>query len=229
VVIGLLYGGGDYGKTLEISTRCGQDSDCNPATAGGIMGCIKGYSDIPEYWKQGLDKVEDMDFKYTTMSLNDVYGMSFKHALVNIEKHGGSVSDNEVTLKAQEPATVRYEKGFPGHFPVEIIGINGGSHKLDVKTPSYSFEFTGIGFVVRGSSKPGQNTSRNSVNQIEVYVDGKLSEKAKLPVDYRQRRTDVCWRYNLERGKHKVRIELKNPVTGSYVYLSDILIYDKKK
>jgi hypothetical protein len=29
VVIGLLYGKGDFTKTIEITTRCGQDADCN--------------------------------------------------------------------------------------------------------------------------------------------------------------------------------------------------------
>ena len=33
VVLGLLYGEDDFDKTLDISTRAGQDSDCNPATA----------------------------------------------------------------------------------------------------------------------------------------------------------------------------------------------------
>ena len=37
VVMGLLYGEGNFYKTIDISTRCGQDSDCNPATAGGIL------------------------------------------------------------------------------------------------------------------------------------------------------------------------------------------------
>lgn len=32
IVIGLLYGEGDINRTLEISTRCGQDSDCNRPT-----------------------------------------------------------------------------------------------------------------------------------------------------------------------------------------------------
>jgi hypothetical protein len=73
IVIGLLYGDSDYTKTLDIATRCGQDSDCNPANAGGILGAILGYDAIPDYWKQGIERVEDMDFKYTTMSLNDVY------------------------------------------------------------------------------------------------------------------------------------------------------------
>ena len=50
VVLGLLYGKGDFGRTIDISTRCGQDSDCNPSTAGGILGTMLGYSNIPDYW-----------------------------------------------------------------------------------------------------------------------------------------------------------------------------------
>jgi len=47
VAIGLLFGKGDFAKTLDIATRCGQDSDCNPASAGGILGAMLGYSKIP--------------------------------------------------------------------------------------------------------------------------------------------------------------------------------------
>jgi hypothetical protein len=54
--LGLLYGEGDYGKTIDISTRAGMDSDCNPANAAGILGTMLGYSNIPDYWKQGLIK-----------------------------------------------------------------------------------------------------------------------------------------------------------------------------
>src|SRR5690349_9186725 len=37
VVLGLLYGNGDFTRTFEITTRCGDDADCNPASAGGIL------------------------------------------------------------------------------------------------------------------------------------------------------------------------------------------------
>ena len=86
VVMGLLYGEGDFGKTLSIATRAGDDSDCNPASAGGILGTMLGYKNIPAYWKQGLAEVEPIDFKYTTISLNDVYELSYKHALGMIRK-----------------------------------------------------------------------------------------------------------------------------------------------
>ena len=38
IVIGLLYGEKDFFKTMDIATRCGQDSDCNPASAAGVLG-----------------------------------------------------------------------------------------------------------------------------------------------------------------------------------------------
>src|SRR5690606_32179561 len=58
VVAGLLYGEGDFTKTIEIATRQGQDSDCNPATAIGVLGVVKGYSGIPAEWLAPLQKAE---------------------------------------------------------------------------------------------------------------------------------------------------------------------------
>ena len=81
-----MYGDGDFTKSLEIATRCGQDADCNPSTVGGILGTILGYDKIPAFWKQGLSEAESIDFKYTTMSLNTVYNIGYKHAIANIEK-----------------------------------------------------------------------------------------------------------------------------------------------
>ena len=54
VALGLLYGKGDFAKTLEVSTRSGQDSDCNPSSAAGILGVMLGYNRIPDVWKAGI-------------------------------------------------------------------------------------------------------------------------------------------------------------------------------
>ena len=79
IVIRLLYGKKDFTQTLEISTRCGQDADCNPSSAGGILVAMLGYEKIPAYWKMGLKEAKLIDFKYTTMSLDDVYATGLKH------------------------------------------------------------------------------------------------------------------------------------------------------
>ena len=97
---------------MDIATRCGQDSDCNPASAAGILGTMLGYSHIPEYWMSNLKEVEDMDFAYTTISLNKAYKMSFDQALQVIERNGGKVEAERVKIKTQAPPAVRYEKSF---------------------------------------------------------------------------------------------------------------------
>jgi hypothetical protein len=46
-VLCLLYGQGDFKDTVQIGVLAGWDSDCNPATAGGLIGIIEGYSGLP--------------------------------------------------------------------------------------------------------------------------------------------------------------------------------------
>jgi len=133
VVTGLLYGGKDFTRTLEIATRCGQDADCNPSTAGGILGTVLGYENIPAYWKMGLTEAESIEFKYTSMSLNTVYKVGVSHALENIKRHGGVVENGQVTIKTQSPKTVRFEKSFEGIFPVNKIPVKWSADKTEIQ------------------------------------------------------------------------------------------------
>ncbi len=56
VVIGLLYGRGDPDQTILISCRCGQDSDCNPSSAAGILFTAIGFERLPARFKEKLDE-----------------------------------------------------------------------------------------------------------------------------------------------------------------------------
>jgi len=46
-VLALLYGNGNFKLTVQIAVLAGWDCDCNPATAGGLIGIITGYSGLP--------------------------------------------------------------------------------------------------------------------------------------------------------------------------------------
>ncbi len=223
VVIGLLYGKGDFKNTMEITTRCGQDADCNPSTSGGILGTILGYDGIPAYWKQGLKEAEGIDFKYTTMSLHDVYETGFKHALQNIEKNGGSISGNNIRIVLQSPSTVRYEKSFPGLFPSEKRKINLNETKNEL-----NFEFEGTGFVVRGETGRWGDQSDHVLN-AELYIDGNKSETFGLPASYTTRRYEICWKYDLPNGKHNVKVKILNPSAENQIVNAEALIYVSKK
>ena len=49
-VIGLLYGEGDFGRSLCYAVNCGDDTDCTGATVGAVLGIVKGRSGIPAEW-----------------------------------------------------------------------------------------------------------------------------------------------------------------------------------
>jgi len=55
IVMGLLYGRRDPDRTIIISTRCGQDSDCNPSNAGGILFTTMGWAKLPDRFTSALD------------------------------------------------------------------------------------------------------------------------------------------------------------------------------
>lgn len=205
VVLGLLYGSGDYGKTLDISTRAGQDSDCNPSTAGGILGAILGYDKIPAYWKLGLHEAEDLDFKYTKISLNKVYDISYKLALDMILKYGGKVSDKYVEIAVQQPKAVKYEKSFPGMYPTARVELWG-----KVKDTA-SIKFKGTGFVWKGTAVALKAGSPNYDFLVDVYLDDKKIETVTLPTSITTRRRDIYWKYQLKDKAHEVKIVLTNP------------------
>lgn len=221
VVLGLLYGNGDYSNTLEITTRAGQDSDCNPSSSGGILGTMLGYKKIPEHWKMGLKEAEPIDFKYTTLSLNDVYALGFKHALENIQRNGGRLDGDQVIIASQQPNAVKFEQSFEGHFPIEKREIR------NVLSNEFTFDFEGIGFVVRG--RAGEwNSSSPYIGKAELYLDDKLLETVELPANFTTRRYELFWKYQLTNKRHTVKVKLLNPVENSPIRIDDIIVYGNK-
>jgi ADP-ribosylglycohydrolase len=55
VLLGLLYGEGDLGKSVSISVMAGHDTDCNGATTGSIIGAILGAKKLPAKWVAPLN------------------------------------------------------------------------------------------------------------------------------------------------------------------------------
>ncbi len=226
IVIGLLYGNGDFGKTIDISTRCGQDSDCNPASSGGILGVVLGYNKIPYFWKKGLHKVEDIDFKYTNISLNDVYEMSYRHALEMIKRNGGRVEGENITIAPDKPIAVRYERSFKGHYPVKVIDLGWGGKYLETgKDPEYNFTFKGKGFILKGVAEKLETGLANKDLIVNIFIDNELYEQVKLPTAFRTRRHEITWKYNLPDHNHKVRISWKNPVEGYRIRMDQVIVY----
>ncbi|PYP99518.1 MAG: hypothetical protein DMF82_24645, partial [Acidobacteria bacterium] len=110
VALGLLYGKGDFARTLDVSTRAGQDSDCNPSSAAGILGVILGYERIPDEWKSGIPRLAGTKFRFTSYSFDEITQSTLKRALKVIEGAGGRVTPTEVLVPRQLPRAPALEQ-----------------------------------------------------------------------------------------------------------------------
>ena len=89
IVMGLLYGGGDPDKTIVIAMRCGQDSDCNPSNAGGILFTTIGFTNLPEKFSSALDPTGK--FSHTPYDFPTVIGVCEKLARQAVVNCGGKI------------------------------------------------------------------------------------------------------------------------------------------
>ena len=64
VIIGLLYGQGDFGKSICLANNCGDDTDCTAATVGALLGIVSGRSGIPDKW------IEPIGESIVTVAIN---------------------------------------------------------------------------------------------------------------------------------------------------------------
>ncbi len=55
-IAGLLYGGGDFDKTMSITVNCGEDTDCTAATAGSLFGIMHGAGAISPKWLEPIGR-----------------------------------------------------------------------------------------------------------------------------------------------------------------------------
>ena len=110
VTMGLLYGGDDFWTVCEIATRCGQDSDCNPASAAGVWGCMHGLSRIPREAYAELDEIADRKFAYTRYNYRDLIGVCCRLTERIVEHAGGTVEVDRYRIPVQRPRPAPLEQ-----------------------------------------------------------------------------------------------------------------------
>jgi len=69
VLLGLLYGEGDFERSITISVMGGWDTDCNGATVGSILGVMLGADKIPEKWIKPLSDLAKRTFNLAKNAL----------------------------------------------------------------------------------------------------------------------------------------------------------------
>jgi ADP-ribosylglycohydrolase len=89
VVMSLMYGNGDFSKSIQISASCGWDCDCTTGQVGATVGALVGIDNIPKRWKEPLaDTLETDVHGYTTIEIPKLADWTC-HLARKIVKHYG--------------------------------------------------------------------------------------------------------------------------------------------
>jgi hypothetical protein len=110
IVMGMLYGEGDFYKTMEVSVRCGQDADCNPSNAAGILGCMYGFEALDDKYTDPIADFADEDFNFTEYSFNEALAASQRMTETIIKQEGGKVTEDAYLIRRQEPEPAPLEQ-----------------------------------------------------------------------------------------------------------------------
>lgn len=81
VTTALLCGENDFGKSICIAAQCGFDTDCNAATAGSVIGMLKGIDAIGDEWTKPLKgKLKTQIFGYDCVDIQNLIDRTMEHA-----------------------------------------------------------------------------------------------------------------------------------------------------
>jgi hypothetical protein len=118
IVMGLLYGKRDPDRTIIISTRCGQDSDCNPSNAAGILFTTIGFENLPEKFKSALNTKRK--FSHTPYNFRELVKVCQKLARQVVIRADGRIEKDQngqevFLIPIVEPKPARLEQSWrPG-------------------------------------------------------------------------------------------------------------------
>ncbi len=80
VAAALLYGDGDFGKSVCCAVGMAFDTDCNGATVGSILGMRNSIDGIDEYWKKPVNgKIHTSIFGVETVDIEKSVGKTLEH------------------------------------------------------------------------------------------------------------------------------------------------------
>jgi hypothetical protein len=250
IVMGLLYGNGDPVRTLEISTRCGQDADCNPSSAMAVLGVMHGFEGLPREMREGVLLAKDSVFINTDYSFAKAVDRTYEYAAQVIARAGGTVTDTLITIPEQIPSSVRFEDSFPNVVLKKKLTIfEKGPWKMSGKWKTrdrqnwqakeqipqsmvssrkgdaVEFRFNGTGVAVHGNWKKDGGTA-------DIFLDGSFVRTIDTYYFYngQEHENMVLWQVNgLPAGDHTLRLVVngkKRPGSlGSNIYLTQAAVF----
>jgi hypothetical protein len=146
-ILALLYGGGDFQRTLDLACSIGFDADNQAATMAGLIGVIQGTRAIPREWLFPFPELgwkEPFNDRYKNLSRADLPDGSLKRMALGTAEMGEKIilkyGGEKIVKKGREYYRINAEAAFVA--PLEFPGCP--LPRIEIGTPvRYPFIVTG--------------------------------------------------------------------------------------
>ena len=124
-VLSLLYGAGDFNRTVEIAAMCGWDTDCNAGNVGTILGVMRGVEGMKACYREPINDGIVLSGVSGWLNMLDIPTYARELALLGY-RLAGEEAPEEVRGSLREGEI---------HFDFELPG---STHNFRVSNPFYS-------------------------------------------------------------------------------------------
>ena len=121
ILLGLLYGKGNFERTIRTTIQAGQDTDCNASNAASIVGSWLGRKRIPKQFKRVALNRRIAGTDYTLARAISV-NRDLAEQLTTLR--GGTVADADWQVASDVLQPPAFEQLVPGDAPPAVAGTN---------------------------------------------------------------------------------------------------------
>ena len=113
-IIGLLYGEGDFARSVCTAVNCGEDTDCTGATLGALYGILHGANAVPQEWIAPIGR----KIKTACLNLGELgyFGNQLPQDVDEMTRRTASVA-RQTILRHHLPVTLAAER------PTDLTGL----------------------------------------------------------------------------------------------------------
>jgi hypothetical protein len=192
-------------------------------------------------WKSGIPKIADTKFEYTSYSFNGIVKSTMDRALKVIERNGGRVQGDQVTIPPQAPKPPKLEQWSMG-VPYKRLAAadpawtwNGGwsdeKTRDEARVTGKAASGAGAEAILKfeGTAVSLVGPCSQSGGKADIYLDGKKVGEINAWIPERTS-DDALWHtYGLSAGAHTLKIATRSDSDprskGSKIVITAALTY----
>lgn len=214
IVLSMLYGEGDFSKTINICNMCGWDTDCNVGNVGAILGVRVGLEGIADSWRLPIN-----DFLCCSSVIGSLNMLDMPWCASYIAKFGYRIEGEAPPLRWR---TILEDEATLLHF--EYPGSTHG----------FAVSHTAEGHVTTKLSNTTEAAASGS-RSLKVMFDGTLPGEAYrlfhrtyyLPEDFNDGRYDPAFSPKLYPGQTVEAVLKLHPAAGDAEVKARLYVRDR--